>query len=840
MRKITSFVLMIILSFGFTFAQSISQNEAENIAKTFLVKSSSTSLMQRAPAKIDLELAFEKIDNEKPSERLIYVYNIKGGNGFVLVSADKRTKKILGYSKTGSFDSKNIPTNFSYWLNNYAKEIVYAKENLPEVSQTDFSKSMSRVAQKTTSVAPLLGTISYNQGAPYNDECPKKDGKRTATGCVATAMVQVMKYYNWPEKGKSHHSYKWNKSVNLSINFSRQTYDWTKIKSFYNSNSTDEQKAEIAKLMYHAGVSVDMQYDLASNGGSGAQMPLVANALYKYFNYDGGIQVYYRDYFSLQLWNQKIREELDHQRPVIYAGQGTDGGHAFVCDGYDDTGKFHINWGWGGLSNGYFETTALAPNGLGIGGGSGGFNSLQHIITGIQKPVENSKHIQVLGMDGFNNIPTEVDRKSMFSLTVEKLFNIGSFTYKGGAFELALMQDDVFIERLKYIPLGKQDLKSGYGTNALNLNDILILGTVQNGNYQIVFRYKNENGDMVPLLVKKGGIKQVNLEITDDKLKFTSSKPVHNTSLVEKFISVTKLYHNRVGHIKLKLANTGTDDYNSQIGVKLVNKEDNTITQELYQATVGIPMGTAEKEISILGEITVPVGDYYLEIYYDDANDIANTAFPTTLLEPNEHNRTEVAVLETPKEEPELSSSNFSMPKVVKKREDFYVTVDITNNGGISSGDISAAVFHNTVTKTLFGTQALVLDKDQTRSVRLRGNLKLPKGNYEIGLFYKGKKGWEKIGSYHKFKLIENSTDLNDINKDELLVSVNANSLRVKMPEDNLSIKLFNITGKLIYQKNNVSDVVEIPTDKLRAGIFLLQVIDKNNNSVIRKISLTK
>ncbi len=839
MKKITSFFLTTILSFGVVFGQSISQHEAENIAKNFLVKSSVSS-MQKAPAKVDLQLAYQKIDNNNPTDKLIYVYNVKGGNGFVVLSADKRTKSILGYSDTGSFDTKNMPVNLVSWLEEYAKQIKYAKKNLKEVSDKDFSTSFSRVAQKTTAVSPLLGAISHNQNSPYNDLCPEKDGERTVSGCVATAIVQVMKYHNHPNQGKSHHSYKWN-NQRLSVNFSKQTYDWTKIKPFYDDNASDEEKAEIAKLMYHVGVSVDMNYNLSSNGGSATYTHLAVNALYKYFNYDAGIQVYYKDYFSIQEWNQKIREELDNNRPVIYSGVGADGGHAFVCDGYDETGKFHINWGWGGYSNGYFETTALNPSGLGIGGGSGGFNSQQHIVAGIQKPIEHSKHTQVLGMESFNNIPVEVGRRESFSLTVEKMFNIGGFTYKNGALELALMQDNVFIQRLKYLPFGQQNLKTGWGLTTINLDNIFILGTVQNGNYQIILRYKNEDGDMVPLFVKKKGVKEVNIEVTDDKLKFSSSRPAHNTSLVEKFISVTKLYHNRVGHIKLKLANTGTDDYNSQIGLKLVNKEDNTITQELYQAAVAIPMGTTEKEISILGEITVPVGDYYLEIYYDKDNDLSNTAFPITLLEPNENNRTEVAVLEEPTEEPNLSSNNFLMPKVVKKGEDFDLTVDITNRGGICSGEISAAIFANRITKGLFGTQKLVLDKEQTLNVRLKGNIsKLPKGNYQVGLFYKAKGKWTKIGYYHSFKLIENSTDLTDINKDDLLILVNVNSLSVKLPEDNLSVRLFDIRGQLMYQKKNAPNVLEIPTDKLRAGIFLLQVIDKNNNSVVRKVSLTK
>ncbi len=844
MKKIVLSFLMTLLSLSLVFGQSVSENEAANIAKNFLKKSSSASyLVQKAPTKTnELKLVYAKVDKEQVGDKLFYIYNIKGDNGFVIVSADKRTQSILGYSHTGKFDKNNIPSNLSYWLDNYANEIVYAKKHLQEVSDKAFiMPTMARVAQETTSVSPLLGNINLNQGTPYNDQCPIKDGERTVTGCVATAIVQVMKYHNWPNIGKGSHSYLWNGQT-LSVDFSAQTYDWTKIKPFYDDNATDEEKAEIAKLMYHVGVSVEMNYDLSKNGGSGAYTSDGVGALFEYFNYDAGIQVYSKEYFTRAEWNEKIKEELDNGRPVVYSGAGSGGGHAFVCDGYDADGKFHINWGWGGYSNGYFETSALNPSGLGIGGGSGGFNSYQSILVGIQRPVANSEHISVLGFAGFNNIPVgERNRTDKFSLSLEKVYNIGGFDYNG-TIQLALMQDDVFIQNFKNYPINA--LPSNYGYSQIHVNDLSILSSVANGNYQIKFRYKNEKGDMVPLLVRQGRVKVVNVEVTDTKIKFSSSAPSHQVALVEKPVTATNLYYNRPGHIKLKLSNLGDNDYNAQVGLKLVHKTDNSITQELYHTSISVPIGTTEKEISAFAEINVPAGDYYLEVYYDNKNDITNEQFPTTLFEPSEHNRIEVTVLEEPTELTHLSMDDISMANTITIGKDFELTTNISNTGAIYGGKIVAEIFNALTfqTKGEFGLQDLVIDKNQTIPVTFKGNISnLPAGDYIIKLYYKKNSYWEPLSNKtHKFRLIENSTDLTHINKDDLWITVKENSLSVKLPEDNLSVNLFDIRGQLVYQKKNVPNIIEIPTDKLTSGIFLLQVVDNNNHSVVRKISLTK
>ncbi len=839
MRKITSFVLMIILSFGFAFGQSISQNEAENIATDFL-KKSSTSSMQRAPLKVNLQLVYQKVDKQQDNNNLFYVYNIKGDNGFVIVSADKRTKKILGYSKTGHFDSKHMPINLVGWLESYAQQIKYAKENLPEVSQADFSKSMSRVAQKTTSVAPLLGTINYNQNAPYNDLCPEKNGKRTVTGCVATAIAQVMKFHNHPNQGKGSHSYEWNGQT-LSVDFSTQTYDWTKIKPFYTGNPTTEEKAEVAKLMHHIGVSVDMNYNLATSGGSGAVTSKAVKTLYENFDYDKGIQVYSRDYFTLAEWNDKLKAELDEGHPVIYSGQSSTSGHAFVCDGYDDAGKFHMNWGWGGYSNGYFEITALNPEGLGIGGGNGGYNFEQEMIVGIQKPVAGSEKPAVIGIDGFINVPNQVGRTDYFNLTAKKLKNLGGTEYSGNVY-LALIQGDNVIEDLKTKPLSGLPSGSYYGTFSFYS---MIPNTVPNGNYQIVVRYDETSTSVKNAFVKSKGVKVIDLEVNDSQILFTTSVPKPTVTMTAKPTVSTNLYQNRKGEFKFKLSNTGDADYNAQLGARLVKKDDNSITQNVFNSIVSIPAGTTEKEFSGIVDITVAQGNYYLEVYYDNNNDASNVNFPTTLLEPNANNKIEVSVLSEPTEAPNLSVNNLSMPAVVTIGEDFNLTATIENTGGCYTDKVLAVIFPSSLGSSVgtFGQHLAFVDNNGTTETTFKGNIaNLEAGNYKVAVYQIVNSKYQKISNFYDFELREKSSTglCNLIEEDGLAVSQTSDVLLVTLPENSEFVRLFNITGKLVYQKNNVSDVVEIPTNSLTGGIFLLQVVDSKQNRFVRKVVVRK
>lgn len=336
-------------------------------------------------------------------ERL-YVFNINQDQGFILISGDDNAIPVLGYSMSGSFDPANLPPNLRKWIQEYQKQIGYISGK--KDTQSSFIKEQwsllsgngsSGLKKSASALSPLIST-RWNQAPYYNDLCPydEETESNSVTGCVATAMAQVMKYWNYPERGSGFHSYDHSRFGRLSANFGATQYNWDNMPDVLNG-----ENLAVATLMYHCGVSVEMSYSGNSSGAyvTEAGSPIehcTEFALKKYFGYPASLDGVWRDDYSGESWTQILKDELNSGRPVTYAGIGSGGGHAFVCDGYDENDFFHFNWGWGGFYDGYFAIDALDPSGVGTGGGDGGYNFDQHAIIGVQPPEAKADYKLVL------------------------------------------------------------------------------------------------------------------------------------------------------------------------------------------------------------------------------------------------------------------------------------------------------------------------------------------------------------------------------------------------------------------------------------------------------------
>lgn len=321
-------------------------------------------------------------------------YVFSAGDKTLFVSGDDAGVPLLGYIEKADADLSNMPPQMKWWLEQYGRQIQWASER-GITSRTGGAKS------DFAPIAPLCAT-TWDQDAPYNDLCPKKGSRKTVTGCVATAMAQVMKYYNWPSKGSGTVSYRWNNQT-LSMNLGATTFDWGNMLDSYptSTSGTAAQRTAVATLMKACGYSVEMEYNTASGGGSGASSYGLANVLVENFGYDKCARMEWRDFYALDDWNEMIYENLVEYGPLLYGGSGSGGGHEFVCDGYRSGGLFHINWGWSGYYDGYFKLDALDPEGLGTGGGTGGFNYYQDVTLAIRKPQAGSEYpAPYLGVDG--------------------------------------------------------------------------------------------------------------------------------------------------------------------------------------------------------------------------------------------------------------------------------------------------------------------------------------------------------------------------------------------------------------------------------------------------------
>lgn len=366
MKRVLCFLILLAMLPAVAMAEHVESARAQQAAKTFL---NNNGVNANKLTDLSAEAGFTNL----------YIYN--ADKGFVVMAADDRVQPVLGYSLTGSFDPDAMPDNVRAWLQGYSDEIQYIIDNRlsaePEATrQWNAYAKGETMAKATVMVEPLLST-QWDQGDPYNQQCPTVNGSETYSGCVATSMAQIMKYWNWPIQGNSSHSYTWN-GQSLSANFSTTTYDWSNMTDTYDWNSTEVEETAVATLMYHCGVSVDMSY---GTDGSGAYSTDIPSALTNYFRYNNSVSSHSKPSFNTNNFISSLKTELDNARPIQYSGSGTGGGHAFVCDGYDDSDYFHFNWGWSGMYDGYFKVSNLNPGTGGSGSGSSGtYNSRQAAV----------------------------------------------------------------------------------------------------------------------------------------------------------------------------------------------------------------------------------------------------------------------------------------------------------------------------------------------------------------------------------------------------------------------------------------------------------------------------
>ncbi|MCQ2076095.1 MAG: C10 family peptidase [Bacteroidaceae bacterium] len=352
-------------------AQTISESKARANVLNFLTTQNTTMVKARQVRQNDLSLEYTARINNTP---IYYVFNHTDG-GFIIAGGDEKAEEILCYSNHGTFDITNIAPNFKYWLDEYERQISYAftlKKNT----------TISQKANENRLYVPILLDTQWDQGKPYNSMCPKTKYTPGYTGCVATAMAQVMKYHEWPEKAHGRHSYTdYYTGTQYDYYFEGRQYDWNNMLNNYDTFSNEIQQHAVAQLMLDCGMAVEMGYD---SDGSAAWSENIPYAMTTYFGYDVGIQQIYHNYCNDEEWEDYIYNELANSRPVLMGGANASMtlAHSFVCDGYLN-GMYHFNWGWGGMSDCYCKLSAVKSS-------LGNFNYEQDIVIGIQPPTDNS------------------------------------------------------------------------------------------------------------------------------------------------------------------------------------------------------------------------------------------------------------------------------------------------------------------------------------------------------------------------------------------------------------------------------------------------------------------
>ena len=479
----------------------VSLQKAVKVAQTQLAMSGNTS--KAGLPNIALVHSSEYTDDRGGKHVAYYVFG--SDNGFVIIAGDDKAFPVLGYSYEGTFDLQEAPPGLIKLLFNYKKEIkkIATDNNINPTSgiiqQWHHLEAGTNIQEKLSSVSPLL-TTKWNQSPYYNMNCPDN----SPAGCVVSAASQIMKYYNHPSQGTGSHSYYHNAYGTLSANFGNTTYNWSNMPDQINMGSSQTQKKAIAQLMFHVGVALDMNY---SPSGSGAFSQEVPDVLETYFGYSSSANHIKRSQYSLTAWINLIKGELDQSRPVYHSGfcPNPQAGHAFVVDGYDQNDKFHLNWGWGGSQDGYFQINNLNP------GSTYTFNQTQSAIIEIVPLVSN---VAIKLFDNLNLSSPTIAPNQSFNITTD-IANYGNTSFNGRVKVSLFDLNNSFITDFgeQIISIASFDYSTvTFSTNGLNISPgNYILGIYQKktgfGNWALLDPDVFAN----PLNVTAGGINPMGL-----------------------------------------------------------------------------------------------------------------------------------------------------------------------------------------------------------------------------------------------------------------------------------------------------------------------------------------
>lgn len=614
MKKIVLQLIAILLFSYSGYSKKVDERTAKQVGANFLktvpdVGTNNGSINLQLAYKVEYRAKTDQAESE--SAALLYVFN-QGDHGYVMVSGDDRVIPILAYSNESKFDPNDIPPNARKWIEGYKTQIRDAIETelLPtesiENDWKNYYEGKIITGGAEASVSPLM-TTKWGQSPYVNALCPSN----SVTGCVATAMAQIMKYWNYPANGTGFHSYNHSTYGTLSANFGSTAYNWSAMPNVVNSSNS-----AVATLMYQVGVSVDMDYGPASTGGSGAYVissksPVTHCSEYSlktYFGYKNALQGIERSNYSQSQWLNLMKTELNANRPILYAGFGSGGGHCFVADGYDANDFLHFNWGWGGSYDGYFQINSLNPLGVGTGGGSGSYNSGQQAVIGIEPPA----NAQVYDMKLYDYVASNknpIGYGQSFEISTN-ILNDGTNTFNGDYCAAIFDDQSNFIDYVE-IRTGFS-LAGGYRyTNNLVFKSSGLYSMVP-GTYHASVFYRPTGGSWTQVGKRGSYTNYIQLTVTNN-----------NDMKLNSAISITQgttLTKGQPINVNLNVVNRGNSTFYGQFEVNLYNL-DGSFAQSVGVVTEssGLPVGYTYNAPYLSfsnSSVTIEPGTYLLALHH--------------------------------------------------------------------------------------------------------------------------------------------------------------------------------------------------------------------------------
>ena len=769
-------------------AESINEKQAQNIATRFMAShakgSSSLKLASRA------KQMNATAGNDKAS---YYIFNAGSNNGYVIVAGDDRAPAVLGYSDKGSFNNQDVPQAMQELLESYAAQIEALGQGAKAAPQLKMGRAITPLVKAT-----------WSQNNPFNVLLPiLPDGKHAAVGCVATALAQVMYYWQWPARPTrpvaAYTSEYTSDDGTLRFDMPELPvidFNWSAMQgSYLYSDSTSAAGLAAATLNLYCAQAMEMNFKFNSSGATTSAIPCQAAT---YFDYDATAHMESRSGYTAQGWADLLYNELAAGRPVIYSGRKMSGGHAFICDGYDGNGMFHFNWGWNGNSNGYFLLNVLNPDLQGTGSASGTYGYIlgQGAIVGFQPNKNGNHYFEVTATDvsisSYTN--TRSYTNSGFRVTASAQFHNYTSDTLDISYGWGLFDNDMLVSNL--YSYDKRALRPGYHMT-LNNTDLSFGYNITSGTYRIMPMYSEYNqGNWRPC----AGAENNYIEVTIDGNKCTiighGTAGTHGYVINDINVSGT-LHNGRTANINLNMTNNGTSS--------------NSVLYMFANGTL-VSAGYLSLETGETGDVPfmfMPsnAGNYTLTWSWNSngsnpiySYDLAITQMPTADLSAT------IKVLNvTDTEHRIITGSAFS----------FELT--ITNNGSTTyDEDISAKLYKNIYGSTGSAVQGknqrLVLEPGETTTIRFDMDNVINNWKYFVNTqYYSAGKAVTLVKSTsHTIALVEpQAVNPGDVNMDG---NVNINDVTAL-----INYLLNNIEGISLENADvksdgnvNISDVTEL------------------------------
>ena len=766
-----------------------------------------------------------------------YIFTDTGNNGFVIVSGDDRLNPIAGYST--STVSGEMPPALTAWLEDYSEYVNDVRDGKTE--------PLSKNARRTyTRIEPMLVT-AWDQSEPYNNMCPiLADGKRAYTGCGNTATAQVMRFHKWPASPIA--DVEWRNNITGETEFCEMkshVYDWDNMLYNYTSEYSEAQGNAVALLMADLGKATNSEY---TPGMTGNNSPSIAYALVHVFNYSPELLIAERSCYTYEEYIALIRENLNNRQPIVYCGYGQnyESGHGFVCDGIDENNLLHIDWGWNGLFNGYFDMAIMEPEGNGTGGFSDRYNVNQHAIVNIKPRAEGEVNkggtLSLNEMSPFDmDVEECVDEQTCGFVDgmaeVGILLRLANFSHSDAAGSLGVGVLDMDGNLARGIEFGDSEIyprsidqryTSGYAFNVSNVGDSDYYLPV--GKYVVCVFFMNTEEEIEYVHSACNGLI---LEVTEDAITLSSPKPSYE---LDEFniikmpeSSSGKFVFNATFANKSKINRTVVlvpviNHYENGVKVKSEVKAEAAVTTMLLDANNIIVTFTIPNAIAQSGTYTVS-----FEYLFDDEQDEESAAIDPSKLKSIAGESAPFDVEITP-EDSDGYDYSFSMEFVGQESNEEYETAILRTTVGADISEYRFMVTDNTNEEALEKLADDIFSGKCEEYYRMKESAEIrinfeEAGIYALVVVLYGVDG-EPLDDYY-VQIFTLTTGIEDVEDNESEIHFDTNNNVVSVAEAGV-IELLDASGRLIREVNgNYVSIADFED-----GIYIV----KYNENVVKVV----